>query len=227
VLNVDGLLLLIDQAKVFITDVLDTGGILHVLAGGSSHLVSELALELGDHSLSDAEDLEAILEVFKKTLCVLHLPVLLLDESFLLLDILLNLFKKEVDSLALIVLDFFELVEEALDALRRVNLDKVPFTLVEQELKFTLGILTRFNLLRVGQLIRRVLLVKVNEMAHSQITELIHDIPGIILGDCKLVQSHNFRPSRKGVVKVGELTYKVPSFSKIKKEIINKIASWA
>ena len=82
------------------------------------------------------------------------------------------------------------MVQEALDVLWRVHTDEVVVALIQQELQLAFSVFTLFHLLRVGELVGRVLLVQVDEMSHSKVTKRIHDIPGIILGDCQLIKPH-------------------------------------
>jgi hypothetical protein len=155
-----------------------------------AHDFVELSYELGDHSVGDSVDLEAVLERIEECLGLLDLDILVLDEGLLLGHVLLNFFEEEVDGLALVLLDPGELLEEALDVLGRSDLDEVLLALVEQELELPLGVFARFDLLGVGQIVGRLVLVQVDKVAEADVTELVHDVPGVILGHSELVESH-------------------------------------
>ena len=98
-----------------------------------------------------------------------------------------------MNSFPLFVLYLVELLQEAVNVGRRLNLDSVGFALVEKERKLPFGVFTLFNLFGVREIVGRLLFVQINEMCKINVTEFIHYVPRVIFGYRQLVQPHNLR----------------------------------
>lgn len=115
---------------------------------------ADLSIKLANHLFGNLEDTVAVLEIEEGELSLLKLVVLISDELVLLVDVLLDLFEKQVDGFLLVVSDFPKLVEEAVDVLWLGYIDVVLFALVKQVGEFSLAVLTALNLGRVGKVVR-------------------------------------------------------------------------
>lgn len=72
---------------------------------------------MGQHLLSNSEDLEAIFLRFETPLCLFDLLILLSDELLLGNYILLNFVIQQVEGLLLVLTDVLELLEEPFDGI--------------------------------------------------------------------------------------------------------------
>jgi len=118
-----------------------------------SVIALHLTLELWNHRLSSLENDKAILKALKGCLGISELYILLLHESLLLFDLLLNFFKQQIDGLPFVLLDLAELGHEALNIFRWRNFDKGLLALVEQVIQFPFSIFTSLNLRSVRKII--------------------------------------------------------------------------
>ena len=109
----------------------------------------------------------------------------------MLANVLLDFFKEEVYCLAFAIAKDLELLEEAVDVLWWRHLNGVLLALTQEINQLTLGVLALLNLLSVGQVVRRLVLVEINKVRVSDVSELIHDALRIIFLHRQLVQLHN------------------------------------
>ena len=139
---------------------------------------------------------------------------MLLNELFLLVDVLLDFFEEKMDGLSLVISDLVELMDEAIDVFRWVDLDKMLLALVVEILKLSFTFFARFDLLGVWQCMRRLFSVQINELSLANFSKGVHDVPVVILWNGKLIQLHNFRSiclkMRCSCLCDGLLTYIVP-----------------
>ena len=96
--------------------------------------VDDLVVEVRNELGSSDEDLVCIFEVVEGRLALLQSDVLFLYELLLLGDVFLDFVEEKVDGLLLVILDLLQLIEEAIDVLRRSDLNVVFLALVQQEL---------------------------------------------------------------------------------------------
>lgn len=104
--------------------------------------------------------------------------------------VFLDLFEEQIYSFSLTITYYFQLFEEVIDAFRRIDLDKMPFTFPEQISELPLGLLALLYLGRIGQIVRRLLGIQIYELAEPDVTELIHHALGIIFRHGELVKLH-------------------------------------
>jgi hypothetical protein len=132
----------------------------------------------------------AIFQTVKSGFSFLQSQVLLLHKLFLLVDVLLDLFKKQMDGLSLVVSDFVELVDKAINVFRWVDLDKVLLALVMKIVELSFTFFARFDLLGVWQRMWRLLFVQIKELSLANLSKGVHDVPMVILRNSKLIQLH-------------------------------------
>ena len=161
-----------------------------------AHLL-EAPFNAWKHLLGGPHYLEAVHEIRERLLSFLQLSTLGLDESLLLRDLPLDLFEEQIESLLLLGADVLQLLQEAIDVFRRVDLDPVLLALLMQKVEEPLRVLAGLDLLRVRQVVWRLLAVQINEMGESNITKLAHHALCVVLGDGELVQVHRFRSRNK------------------------------
>ena len=161
--------------------------------------------------------MELILQLSERTLVIFQLFVLLLNESLLVSDVLLDFVEEQVNGLLLVLFDSLELGEETLDVFWWGNSDEVSLALVQQVLKLAFGVLTALNLHCIRETIRNLLLVKVDELGQTNVAKFVHYIPGIINMYCQLIEPHLLGSNKmaKNLKNIFFfLTYKSPFFIK-------------
>lgn len=136
------------------------------------------------------ENLELILQLSKRVFVILQLLILLLNESLLVRDVLLDFIKEQVNGLLLVLFDSLELGKESLDVFRWGNSDEVSLALIQKVLELTFGLLTALNLHGIWETVRYFLFVKVNELGQTNIAKFVHNIPGVINVNCQLIEPH-------------------------------------
>ena len=110
-------------------------------------------------------------------------------------DVFLDLFLKQVEGLLLVVFNLVDLLHKAVNIVRASNVHKELLALVKQVLQPTFCLFTVLHLSGIRQVIRRVLRVDIQELCKANVSKLIHNVPGVVLGDGELVKPHCFRPS--------------------------------
>jgi hypothetical protein len=81
------------------------------------------------------------------------LNILILNKAFLLGYIFLDVFKEQVDSHSLCILNLLQLSKEAIDVGWWVDLDALLLALVQKVLQLPFGIFALFDLCRVWQVV--------------------------------------------------------------------------
>lgn len=149
-----------------------------------------MTLDLREHSVGDAHNLEAVFKVVIGSLGIVHPGILFLNKLFLLFDVLLDFFQKEVNGLLLVVLNSFELLKETIDVFWGLDVNEIAFALIHEILELSLGFLTRFDLCRVRKIVRRLLFIEINKVRLTYVSKLIHDVPSIVLRNIELIKPH-------------------------------------
>lgn len=152
-----------------------------------------LLVQLRDHVLGGSEHDVAVFQTVEGGLSFLKSDVLLLDELLLLVDILLDFFQENVDSLSFVVLNLLQLVLEAFNVFGWANIDEVFLALVVEVMQFPLTFFARLHLSCVWQGVRCLISVQVKELGMPDVSKGVHDVPVVILWNGQLIQLHYFR----------------------------------
>lgn len=120
--------------------------VVHVSGSGT-----ELLLQLRQRSLGNIEHLEAVFLTLKVLLRQLNLGKLRDCEPFLLVNLLLDFIGIQFGCGISLLANLFKLLEEALDGLRRANVEIVVAALRQQIVQFPLALFKRLNFLGIWQ----------------------------------------------------------------------------
>lgn len=85
----------------------------------------ESLLNIWKHLLGSLHNLKGIHQIRQSLFSLFELSTLSLDESFLLADLTLNLFKEQVQCLLFLGADQFELLQETINTLGRIDVDSM------------------------------------------------------------------------------------------------------
>jgi len=99
---------------------------------------AHLLLDGRNHVFSDLEDFKLVSELLELLFSLPDLNILVFGKFLLVINLFLDLLQQQVDGLALISLDFFDLRKEAVDVLWRGDLHKEALALAEKILKLAL-----------------------------------------------------------------------------------------
>lgn len=94
-------------------------------------LVTDLALDLSNHSVCHDQNLLKIAKVGQRLLSLSHLNILLLNESLLLCNIFLNIFQKQIESFSLVVSNLSQLTHKCSNIFWWVYFNALLFALIK------------------------------------------------------------------------------------------------